>query len=94
MENAQSVELIPFNQMKDIIEKELAELIENRKTESPIMPPIVTFEQGKTKISFSLPYINDSLLVIFIEVIKNYLYKLLKLMQKYVEDIDQYLHDR
>ncbi|MFH0977619.1 MAG: ATP-binding protein [Spirochaetota bacterium] len=71
MENNQAAE-ISFNQMKDTVEKEIAGLIEKRKKDA-IVPPSVSYEQGKTKISFSLPYINDNLLVTFISIIKDHL---------------------
>ncbi len=71
MENHNS-ELISFNEMKDTIEREVAALIEKRKKDA-IIPPSVSYEQGRTKISFSLPFINDSLLVLFIEITKNHL---------------------
>jgi SpoVK/Ycf46/Vps4 family AAA+-type ATPase len=72
MENTQNSELISFNQMKDTIEREVAGLIEKRKKDA-IIPPSISYEQGKTRISFSLPYINDTLLVAFIEITKNHL---------------------
>jgi SpoVK/Ycf46/Vps4 family AAA+-type ATPase len=71
MEN-NSVELISFNQMKETLEKEISSLIEKRKKDA-IVPPSISYEQGKTRISFSLPYINDNIVVTFISIIKNYL---------------------
>ena len=72
MENNQNSELISFDQMKEMLVREITALIEKRKKDA-IIPPVISYEQGKTKISFSLPYINDSLLIAFIEIIKNHL---------------------
>jgi hypothetical protein len=72
MENTQNSELISFNQMKYMIEREVAGLIEKRKKDA-IIPPSISYEQGKTRISFLLPNITDTLLVAFIEITKNHL---------------------
>ncbi|MBN2040803.1 MAG: ATP-binding protein [Spirochaetes bacterium] len=69
MENNQSTDTIPFDRMKESIEKEVNALISQKKNEA-LLPPAISFEQGKTRISFSLPFINDILLISFISIIK------------------------
>ena len=70
MENSKHTEIIPFDRMKEILIKEIDILISKRKTGS-ILPPAISYEQGKTKISFLLPFINDMLLISFISIIKD-----------------------
>lgn len=72
MENSVSTELISFNQMKDTLEKEVTVLIAKHKKDA-IIPPSVSYEQGKTRISFSLPFISDNLLITFITITKDHL---------------------
>ncbi len=72
MENNQDTATIPFAQMKEMLMGEINNLIAQRKTEA-IMPPSLSYEQGKTKITFSIPMLSDSLLIAFITTAKDHL---------------------
>ena len=65
--------LIPYNQMKDILEREITSVIKNRKGLDYIELPAVSFEQGKTKISFKLPHLDEVFLFNFLLIIKSHL---------------------
>ncbi len=65
--------LIPYNQMKDILEREIASVIKSRKGFDGTELPSVSFEQGKTKISFRLPHLDEIFLFNFLLIIKSHL---------------------
>lgn len=63
--------LISFDQMKSIIDKEVSVYV-NASTES-VVTPAYAFEQGKTRVFFPLPFLNEALLEKFTCSIKNHL---------------------
>ncbi len=66
--------LIPYAQMKETLEREITAVITNeKKSLEMIEPPSVSFEQGKTRISFNLPNLDETLLVHFVFIIKEHL---------------------
>lgn len=70
---AGAVEFIPYNEMKDILEREIASIIRKRKTLDAVPPPVFSFEQGKTKVSFNIPHLDETLLFEFLAIIKSQL---------------------
>ncbi len=66
-------DLISHDRMKEQIEKEIVSFFENNKLLNDASLPRITFEKGKTHIVFPLPYINESLIMKFITLIKDHL---------------------
>lgn len=64
---------IPYDKMKEIIDREITDLLKKGNSADDITPPAVTFEQGKTKIFFPLPNLHVTLLEAFICSIKEHL---------------------
>jgi len=63
--------LIPFDRMKEQIEKELHNYIDNNNSLEDISLPKITFERGSTQISFIIPNLNERFVVDCIVLIKN-----------------------
>ena len=65
--------LISHDRMKEQIEKEIASFLEHNKLFHDVSLPRITFEKGKTHISFPLPYLHENLIADFITLIKDHL---------------------
>ena len=65
--------LISHDRMKEQIEKEIASFLEHNKLLHDVSLPRITFEKGKTHISFPLPYLHENLIADFITLIKDHL---------------------
>ena len=64
---------IPYDRMKDQIEKEISSFLEKSGQWDQGMMPAVSGEQGATKISFILPSLTDRGLIEFLGVIKSHI---------------------
>ncbi|HOW80924.1 MAG TPA: ATP-binding protein [Spirochaetota bacterium] len=64
---------IPYDRMKDQIEKEISSFMEKSGQWDQGMMPAVSYEQGATKISFILPSLTDRGLIEFLGVIKSHI---------------------
>ncbi len=74
MGEAQEKDLITYDSMKDQVEREIFSFLDRAKLAVDEYPlPVISFEKGSTRISFSLPALNDVLLARFITLIKSQL---------------------
>ena len=73
MNNNIEESLIPFDRMKEQIEKELLSFLDTSKALQEVPVPKISFEKGNTLISYALPSINELLLCQFIELLKQHL---------------------
>lgn len=65
--------LVPFDRMKEQIEREIVSYLEKRRYPGEIALPKAGFEKGTTQISFPLPALNEGLLVKFFAIAKSHL---------------------
>ncbi len=65
--------LIPYDRMKEQVEREIVTYLEKRKYPDEIPMPKISFEKGVAQVSFSLPFLNDSMILQFFTVAKNHL---------------------
>lgn len=65
--------IIPFDAVREQIEKGTFQIIENSPRGLHIPPPEISFEKGSARVSFNLPEVNLLLLHDYMELIKKYL---------------------
>ncbi len=65
--------LIPYDRMKDQVEKEVFSFMEKRASLEDIIPPVFAFEKGTTRISFSLPPLSGKLLSDCVQSMKKHI---------------------
>ncbi len=63
-------QLIPYDRMKEQVEREVFAFIERRNLPEEIPPPRFSFEKGTAMVSFALPFLGDSLVIQFIAIAK------------------------
>ena len=63
-------ELIPYDRMKEQVEREVLAFMEKRNLPEEIPPPRFSFEKGTAMVSFALPFLGDSLVMQFIAIAK------------------------
>ncbi len=73
MTEAEAALLIPYNTMKEQIEKELTAFMEKRHAYHDWNMPRISFEKGITKISYNIPVLNETLLIHSLNLIKSHL---------------------
>ena len=66
-------ELIPYDRMKEQVEREALAFIERRNLPEEIPPPRFSFEKGTALVSFALPFLGDALVMQFIAIAKAHL---------------------
>ncbi len=69
---AEETHLIPYDRMKEQVEKEVLGLLEKKGMEGQA-PPQITFEKGTTRIHFATPPITPGMLIDFVLIIKKYI---------------------
>jgi len=65
--------LIPYDKMKEQIEKELLSFSESSHRPSNIMLPSISFEKGVAHLSFSIQPITDNMLLDFLLLVKKHI---------------------
>lgn len=73
MVEAPEIGAIPFDRMKEQVEREIVSFLERRKYPDDITLPRISYEKGTAQVSFSIPALGDSILNRFIGVVKNHL---------------------
>ncbi len=68
-----AVQAIPYDRMKEQMERELAVFLEKRNYPEDVALPKCSFEKGEARVAFALPALNESTLARFIMLIKNHL---------------------
>ncbi|HNR90605.1 MAG TPA: ATP-binding protein [Spirochaetota bacterium] len=71
-QNAET-QLIPFDRMKEQVERAIAAFLERTRSPEAVPAPRIAFEKGSTIIAFPLPFLNEALLASFIGLIKTHL---------------------
>jgi len=67
-------ETIPFDRMLEQIEKNLYKLTELSNGFDVLEHPEISFEKGVSQIRFNLPPLTDSMLFLFVSIIKKYIH--------------------
>ncbi|MCX7680234.1 MAG: ATP-binding protein [Spirochaetes bacterium] len=68
------IDTIAYDSMKEQIQKEIAAFLITKNIKGDSFPiPEITFEKGITRISFPIPFLNETLLAHFITIIKSYI---------------------
>ncbi|MBU1613552.1 ATP-binding protein [Patescibacteria group bacterium] len=65
--------LIPYDRMKEQIEKEINSFLESLSSPDGIPFPSISFEKGTTHVIFPLLFLNEQILTNFIAIIKNHI---------------------
>lgn len=74
MPDVSVIETVAYDSMKEQIQKEIGAYILSQKLKGETMPlPDITFEKGVSRISFPMPFLNETLLAHFISVIKGHI---------------------
>ncbi len=73
MVEAPEIAAIPFDRMKEQVEREIASYLEKRRHPDDIALPRISFEKGVARVAFSIPALSDSALNRYIGVAKAHL---------------------
>ncbi|MDY6934096.1 MAG: ATP-binding protein [Spirochaetota bacterium] len=73
MSDSTNENFIPYSSMKEQIEGEIQALLENKKNTEEIEIPRISFERGNTNIYFPIPYLDERILVKFINIMNIHL---------------------
>ncbi len=73
MSETTETNLIPYDRMKEQIEREIVIFLEKRKYPEEVSPPKFSFEKGSVQISYALPFLNEALIMQSLQVMKNHL---------------------
>jgi len=73
MNDVMDVHLIPYDRMKEQVEREVLLFLESRRHLADAPLPKVTFEKGTGQVQFVIPYLDSPLLFRFIEIVKAHL---------------------
>jgi len=65
--------MIPYDRMKEQVEKELFAFIEALPSRESFAPPEFSYEKGSCRISFPVPFLNEQVLFGFLVLMKQYI---------------------
>lgn len=73
MNDVIDVQLVPYDRMKEQVERELLAFLDGKRHLEDVSLPGMAFEKGITSVQFPIPFLDSALLLRFISIVKGHL---------------------